>query len=79
MDQYLVGKPDLNGLKWTNYAEVLVFYVAKLVQALGVVYVSYAMWVGFTQENSMGPEMQWMMTGATIFLAGRLIEWKASA
>jgi len=56
-----------------------VFYLAKIVQALGVVYVSYAMFVGFTEENSMGPEMQWMMVGATIFLVGRLIEWKASA
>ncbi len=55
------------------------FYLAKLVQALGVVYVSYALFVGFTQDNSMGPEMQWMMTGAVIFLLGRLVEWKASA
>ncbi len=63
----------------TFSAGVLVFYLAKLVQALGFVYVSYALFVGFTEANSMGPEMQWMMTGAAVFLVGRLIEWKASA
>jgi len=58
---------------------VLVFYLAKLVQALGVVYVSYALFVGFTEANSMGPELQWMMIGAVVFLVGRLLEWKGSA
>jgi hypothetical protein len=55
------------------------FYVAKLIQALGVVYVSYAMFVGFTQENSMGPELKLMMIGAAVFLVGRLVERKTSA
>ncbi len=55
------------------------FYLAKLVQALGVVYVSYALFVGFTEANSMGPELQWMMIGAVVFLVGRLLEWKGSA
>lgn len=58
---------------------MLVFYLAKLVQALGVVYVSYALFVGFTEANSMGPELQWMMIGAVVFLVGRLLEWKGSA
>ena len=55
------------------------FYLAKLIQALGVVYVSYAIFVGFTEENSMGPEMEWMMIGAGVFLVGRLVEWRTSA
>jgi hypothetical protein len=55
------------------------FYVAKLIQALGFVYVSYALYVGFSEEHSMGPEMKWMMVGAAIFLAGRLVERKVSA
>ena len=29
------------------------FYVAKLIQAFGFAYVSYALVVGFTEENSM--------------------------
>ncbi|HVM95021.1 MAG TPA: hypothetical protein VMT89_01475 [Candidatus Acidoferrales bacterium] len=55
------------------------FYVAKLIQALGFAYVSYALWVGFTEEHSMGPEMEWMMIGAVIFLVGRFVEHKVSA
>jgi hypothetical protein len=55
------------------------FYVAKLIEALGVVYVSYALFVGFTEEHSMGSELKLMMIGAAIFLVGRLLERRASA
>jgi len=55
------------------------FYVAKLIQAFGVVYVSYALFVGFAQENSMGRELKLMMIGAAVFIAGRLLERKVSA
>ena len=55
------------------------FYFAKLIQALGFADVSYALWVGFTEEHSMGPELQWMMVGAVVFLIGRLVERKVSA
>ena len=54
------------------------FYVAKLIEALGVVYVSYALFVGFTAEHSMGPELKLMMIGAAVFLVGRLLERRAS-
>ncbi|HVN86640.1 MAG TPA: hypothetical protein VMW17_17540 [Candidatus Binatia bacterium] len=54
------------------------FYAAKLIEALGVVYVSYALFIGFTEEHSMGPELKLMMIGAAIFLVGRLLERRAS-
>jgi hypothetical protein len=55
------------------------FYVAKLIEALGFVYVSYALVVGFTEEHSMGSELKLMMIGAAIFLVGRVLERRASA
>jgi hypothetical protein len=55
------------------------FYVAKLIEALGVVYVSYALFVGFAEEHSMGRELKLMMIGAAVFIVGRLLERKASA
>lgn len=54
------------------------FYVAKMIQAFGFADVTYALFVGFTQDNSMGRELKLMMVGVVIFLAGRLLERKAS-
>lgn len=54
------------------------FYVAKLIQAFGFADVTYALFVGFTEEHSMGRELTLMMIGAVIFLVGRLLEHKAS-
>lgn len=54
------------------------FYLAKLIQAIGFADVTYALFVGFTQEHSMGPELTWMMIGAAIFLVGRFLEHRAS-
>ncbi len=54
------------------------FYVAKLIQAFGFADVTYALFVGFTEEHSMGRELTLMMIGAVIFLAGRLLEHKVS-
>ena len=55
------------------------FYVAKTIQALGFADVTYALFVGFTQEHSMGRELTLMMVGAAIFLVGRLLEHRVSA
>jgi hypothetical protein len=55
------------------------FYLAKLIQALGFADVTYALFVGLTQEHSMGRELTLMLVGAVIFYAGRLLERKASA
>ncbi len=54
------------------------FYVAKLIQAFGFADVTYALFVGFTEEHSMGRELTLMMIGAVIFLIGRLLEHKVS-
>jgi len=54
------------------------FYVAKLIEAFGFVYVSYALFVGFTEDHSMGNELKLMMIGAAVFLVGRLLERQAS-
>jgi len=54
------------------------FYLAKFIEAFGFVYVSYALFVGFTEEHSMGNELKLMMIGAAIFLVGRLLERRAS-
>ncbi len=53
--------------------------VAKVLEALGLGFTSYALFVGFSQDHSMGPELSWMMGGAVVFLLGYVIESKASA
>ena len=55
------------------------FYLAKLIQAFGFADVSYALFVGFTEEHGMGRELTLMALGAAIFYFGRFIEHKASA
>jgi hypothetical protein len=56
-----------------------VFYLAKCVQALGFADVSYALFVGLTEEHGMGRELKLMVVGAAIFYLGRFLERKASA
>ena len=55
------------------------FYAAKLIQAFGFADVSYALFVGFTEEHSMGRELELMLIGAVIFFVGRMLERRASA
>ncbi len=54
------------------------FYVAKLIQALGFADVSYALFVGLTDEHGMGRELSFMMVGAVVFFVGRLLERRVS-
>jgi hypothetical protein len=54
------------------------FYAAKLIQVLGFAEVSYALFVGFTEDHSMGRELKLMMIGAVIFYVGRILEHRAS-
>ncbi len=56
----------------------MVFYFAKLLELIGFAHVGYALFVGLTQENSMGPEMKLLMLGAVFFALGRLLERKAA-
>jgi hypothetical protein len=55
------------------------FYLAKLIQAFGFADVSYALFIGFTDEHGMGRELTLMAVGAVIFYVGRFLESKASA
>ena len=55
------------------------FYLAKLIQAFGFADVSYALFVGFTEEHGMGRELKLMVVGAVIFYLGRVLERRASA
>lgn len=55
------------------------FYLGKVVQAVGVADVGYALFVGLTEPNSMGRELYLMMLGFGVFSVGRLIERWASA
>jgi len=50
------------------------FYLAKLMQALGIADVGYALYVGLTEAQSMGREIQLMLLGLGIFYIGRLME-----
>ena len=54
------------------------FYLAKLIQAVGFADVGYALFVGLTEEHGMGRELTLMMIGAAIFYVGRFLEHKAS-
>ena len=56
----------------------MVFYFAKLLELIGFAHVGYALFVGLTQENSMGPEMKLLMLGALLFALGRVLERKAA-
>jgi hypothetical protein len=55
------------------------FYLAKVIQALGFADVSYALYVGLTEEHGMGRELELMCIGAVVFYIGRFLERKASA
>jgi hypothetical protein len=55
------------------------FLLAKVVQAIGVADVGYALFVGLTEPNSMGRELLLMTVGLGVFSVGRLIERWASA
>ena len=57
----------------------MVFYFAKLLELIGFAHVGYALFVGLTQENAMGPELKLLMLGALLFALGRMLERKAAA
>jgi hypothetical protein len=54
------------------------FFLAKLVQAIGIADVGYALFVGLTEPHAMGRELYLMLLGVAIFGVGRLIERRAS-
>ena len=54
------------------------FYVAKMIEALGVCQVTYGLFLGMTEANALRLEMKWMVVGATVFYLGRFLERRAS-
>ncbi len=50
------------------------FYVAKILQALGLADVGYALFVGIVKEFSMAEEIVMTVIGLAMFALGRAIE-----
>ena len=54
------------------------FFLGKVIQALGIADAGYALYVGLTEERSMGRELLLMLLGFAIFSFGRFIERRAT-
>jgi hypothetical protein len=54
------------------------FYVAKILQALGLADVGYALFVGITKNLSMGEEIVLALIGVAVFSLGRMLEHKVA-
>ncbi len=54
------------------------FYVAKILQALGLADVGYALYVGVMKNFSMAEEIVLMLIGLMIFSLGRALERKVA-
>jgi len=54
------------------------FYVAKVLQAIGLADVGYALFVGITQNTSMAEEIVLMLIGVGLFSMGRTLERKVA-
>lgn len=50
------------------------FIFAKVLQALGLADVGFALYVGITQAHGMGNEYKFTGIGILVFLAGYIIE-----
>ena len=59
-------------------AQYLMFYVAKLLQALGIADVGYAVFVGIFQGIAMAEEIILTLIGVAVFSLGRLLESKTA-
>jgi hypothetical protein len=56
-----------------------VFFLAKVLQALGCADVGFALWVGVTHPAAMGKEFELATIGMVVFCVGYLTErWAAS-
>jgi hypothetical protein len=57
----------------------MLFYVAKLIQAIGFADVGYALFVGVTRNDGLGAELRLTLIGVALFYAGRMLERRVSA
>jgi len=53
------------------------FYVAKILQALGLADIGYALYVGVMKNSSMAEEIVLTLIGLGVFSLGRMLERKA--
>ncbi len=56
----------------------MMFYLAKILQALGIADVGYALFVGLTEEKSMGKELWLLGIGVVVFYLGRFLETRTT-
>ena len=54
------------------------FYVAKILQALGLADIGYALFVGLMQNSSMAEEIVLTIIGLGVFSVGRALERKVA-
>jgi hypothetical protein len=54
------------------------FYVAKILQALGLADIGYALYVGVLRNSSMAEEIVLTLIGLGVFSLGRALERKAT-
>lgn len=54
------------------------FYVAKILQALGLADIGYALFVGVMRNSSMAEEIVLTLIGLGIFSLGRALERKVT-
>ena len=54
------------------------FYVAKILQALGLADIGYALFVGIMKNSSMAEEIVLTLIGLAIFSFGRALERKGA-
>lgn len=54
------------------------FYVAKILQALGLADMGYALFVGVMKNSSMAEEIVLALIGLGVFSLGRTLERKAA-
>jgi hypothetical protein len=59
-------------------AQYLMFYVAKILQALGLADVGYALFVGISKNFSMAEEIVLALIGLGVFSLGRVLERKVA-
>ena len=52
------------------------FYIAKILEALGLADVGYALFVGMTRNFSMAEEIVLALIGLVVFSLGRALERK---
>ena len=52
----------------------LMYYLGRGLQVLGMANLGVALFVGFTEEHGMGPELLLLGIGAVLFMVGRFLQ-----